>query len=180
GPGLGLLLAFAIFGIGMARASAPGAIIIQFLGGIHEIYFPYVLMKPMLLLAVIGGGMTGVATNALFQSGLRAPASPGSIFAVLIQTANDSFLGVILSVVLSAAVSFIVAAVILRASRKKDLAAGGGDLSAAVAQTEANKGKSSSVLGGLGGTNTATATRIENVVFACDAGMGSSAMGASV
>ncbi|HEU4807409.1 MAG TPA: PTS mannitol transporter subunit IICB [Homoserinimonas sp.] len=178
GPGLGLLLAFAIFGIGMARASAPGAIIIQFLGGIHEIYFPYVLMKPILLLAVIGGGMTGVATNALFQSGLRAPASPGSIFAVLIQTANDSYLGVILSVILAATVSFIIAAIILRASRKKDLAAGGGDLAAAVAQTEANKGKSSSVLSNLAGP--ATATRVQNVVFACDAGMGSSAMGASV
>jgi PTS system mannitol-specific IIC component len=179
GPGLGLLLAFAIFGIGMARASAPGAIIIQFLGGIHEIYFPYVLMKPMLLLAVIGGGMTGVATNALFQSGLRAPASPGSIFAVLIQTANDSYLGVVLSVLLSGTVSFVIAAVILRASRKRDLAGGGGDLSAAVAQTEANKGKASTVLGTLAGT-TATATRIQHVVFACDAGMGSSAMGASV
>src|SRR5690606_26847474 len=134
GPGLGLLVAFAVFGVGIARASAPGAILIQFLGGIHEIYFPYVLMKPILVLAVIAGGMTGVATNVLFDSGLRAPAAPGSIFAVLIQTANDSYLGVILSVVLSAAVSFIVAAVILRASRKKDLANGGGDLSAAVAQ----------------------------------------------
>jgi PTS system mannitol-specific IIC component len=190
GPGLGLLLAFAIFGVGIAKASAPGAIIIQFFGGIHEIYFPYVLMKPILVLAVIAGGMTGVATNVLFDSGLRAPASPGSIFAVLLQTANDSFLGVILSVVLSAAVSFIVAAIILRASRKKDLAAGGGDLNAAVAQTEANKGKSSSVLAGLSGAEaaaqttgggTATATKpIHNVVFACDAGMGSSAMGASV
>ena len=178
GPGLGLLLAFTVFGIGMARASAPGAIIIQFLGGIHEIYFPYVLMKPILIIAMIGGGMTGVATNALFHSGLRAPASPGSIFAVLLQTANDSFLGVILSVVLSAAVSFLIASGILRASRKRDLANGGGDLSAAVAQTEANKGKSSSVLGNL--ATTETATRIQNVVFACDAGMGSSAMGASV
>lgn len=180
GPGLGLLLAFAIFGVGMARASAPGAIIIQFLGGIHEIYFPYVLMKPILVLSVIAGGMTGVATNAIFQSGLRAPASPGSIFAVLIQTASDSYVGVILSVVLSATVSFLVAAVILRASRKKDLAAeNAGDLSAAVAQTQANKGKTSSVLGTLGG-GVATATAIRNVVFACDAGMGSSAMGASV
>ncbi|WP_403023365.1 PTS mannitol transporter subunit IICB [Salinibacterium sp. GXW1014] len=199
GPGLGLLLAFAVFGVGIARASAPGAILIQFLGGIHEIYFPYVLMKPILVLSVIAGGMTGVFTNVLFDSGLRAPAAPGSIFAVLIQTANDSYLGVILSVVLSATVSFLVAAVILRASRKKDLEAGGGDLGAAVAQTEANKGKSSSVLGGLSGAETAearteaagtaaasgaattTATRpIHNVVFACDAGMGSSAMGASV
>lgn len=180
GPGLGLLLAFAVFGIGMARASAPGAIIIHFLGGIHEIYFPYVLMKPVLIVSVIAGGMTGVATNALFNSGLRAPASPGSIFAVLFQTASDSYLGVVLSVVLSAAVTFVVAAIILRASRKKDLAAGGGDLAAAVAQTQSNKGKSSSVLGGLSATSTTTTTQIENVVFACDAGMGSSAMGASV
>jgi PTS system mannitol-specific IIC component len=179
GPGLGLLLAFTFFGIGAARATAPGAAIIQFFGGIHEIYFPYVLMKPILVLAVIGGGMTGVATNVLFQTGLRAPAAPGSIIAVIAQTASDSYLGVILSVVLSASVTFIIAAIILRASRKKDLASGGGDLSAAVAQTEANKGKSSAVLGNLAGT-TATATKIENVVFACDAGMGSSAMGASV
>jgi len=178
GPGLGLLLAFTVFGIGLARASAPGAIVIQFLGGIHEIYFPYVLMKPILIIAMIGGGMTGVATNVLFDSGLRAPASPGSIFAVYLQTANDSFLGVTLSVVLSALVTFVIAAIILRASRKRDLENGGGDLGAAVAQTEANKGKSSSVLGSLAGTT--TTTRIQNVVFACDAGMGSSAMGASV
>ncbi|WP_022883255.1 PTS mannitol transporter subunit IICB [Glaciibacter superstes] len=197
GPGLGILLAFSFFGLGIAKASAPGAIIIQFFGGIHEIYFPYVLMKPMLVLAAIGGGMTGVAINVAFQTGLRAPASPGSIIAVLIQTSPDSYVGVILSVIGAAAVSFLIAAVILRASRKKDLAAGeDGDLSAAVAQTEANKGKSSSVLGGLGatvgsaadaqstdaaGAPGTTATReLRNIVFACDAGMGSSAMGASV
>ncbi|TQL48704.1 PTS system mannitol-specific IIC component [Homoserinimonas aerilata] len=182
GPGLGLLLAFMFFGVGAARTSAPGAVIIQFLGGIHEIYFPYVLMKPLLVLSVIGGGMTGVLTNVIFQSGLIAPASPGSIFAVLAMTEKGSYLGVILSVILAAAVSFAIAAVILLASRKRDLAAGGaGDLGAAVAATEANKGKSSSVLGNLGGASaTATQTKIQNVVFACDAGMGSSAMGASV
>ena len=196
GPGLGILLAFSIFGIGMARASAPGAIVIHFLGGIHEIYFPYVLMKPMLVLAVIAGGATGVATNALFQSGLRAPASPGSIVAILLQTANDSFIGVVLSVILSAAVSFLIASVILRSSRKRDLEAeNAGDLNAAIAKTNANKGKESTVLGGLAGgaagtaagasapagaTATATATEVHNIVFACDAGMGSSAMGASV
>ena len=182
GPGLGILLAFTFFGVGIARASAPGAIVIQFLGGIHEIYFPYVLMKPILVLAAIGGGMTGVAINVAFNTGLRAPASPGSIFAVLFQTAPDSYIGVILSVIGSAAVSFLIAAVILRASRKRDLAEGAdNDLAAAVAKTEANKGKSSSVLGGLvaaGGADSAGPMR--NIVFACDAGMGSSAMGASV
>jgi PTS system mannitol-specific IIC component len=194
GPGLGLLLAFTFFGVGMARASAPGAIIIQFLGGIHEIYFPYVLMKPLTVIAVIAGGMTGVATNVLFQSGLRAPASPGSIFAVLIQTASDSYLGVILSVILSATVSFLIASVILRASRKRDLANGGGDLGMAIAQTQANKGKESSVLSGLQAEGVAAGgglidegeaaafarKPIHTIIFACDAGMGSSAMGATV
>ncbi|KGJ82388.1 PTS mannitol transporter subunit IIB [Cryobacterium roopkundense] len=189
GPGLGILLAFTFFGVGIARASAPGAIVIQFLGGIHEIYFPYVLMKPMLVLAAIGGGMTGVAINVAFATGLRAPASPGSIFAVLFQTSPDSYVGVILSVIGAATVSFLIASVILRASRRRDLAAGDGlDLIAAVAKTEANKGKSSSVLGGLVGSSAtdaeagdaAPARELRNIVFACDAGMGSSAMGASV
>jgi PTS system mannitol-specific IIC component len=180
GPGLGILLAFTFFGVGLARASAPGAIIIQFLGGIHEIYFPYVLMKPMLILAAIGGGMTGVAVNVAFQTGLRAPASPGSIIAVLAQTPGSDFVGVILSVIAAAGVSFLIAAVILRASRKKDLAAeNDNELAAAIAKTEANKGKSSSVLGNLGASAT-NGGAVKNIVFACDAGMGSSAMGASV
>jgi len=180
GPGLGLLLAFTFFGVGIARATAPGAIIIQFLGGIHEIYFPYVLMKPVLIVAMIAGGMTGITTNLIFDSGLRAPASPGSIFAILLQTANDSYLGVILSVILSATVTFLVAAVILRASRKRDLEAlesGADGFASAVAENSTLKGSESRVGGLLG---TATTTKISNVVFACDAGMGSSAMGATV
>ncbi|WP_010524163.1 PTS mannitol transporter subunit IICBA [Nesterenkonia sp. F] len=183
GPGLGVLLAFSFFGVGAARATAPGAALIQFVGGIHEVYFPYVLMKPALLLAVIGGGATGVATNALFDSGLRAPAAPGSIIAVLIQTASDSYVGVVLSVILSAAVSFAIAALILLAGRKKDLASEDA-FSSAVAKTESAKGKSSAALSGLaaqasGGTVVAQ-KKIERIIFACDAGMGSSAMGASV
>jgi PTS system mannitol-specific IIC component len=142
----------------------------------------------MLILAAIGGGMTGVAVNVAFQTGLRAPASPGSIFAVLIQTAPTDYVGVILSVIASAGVSFAIGAVILRSSRKKDLAAeNDNELAAAIAKTEANKGKSSSVLGNLGASaavaaavGTATDRTEQNIVFACDAGMGSSAMGASV
>jgi PTS system mannitol-specific IIC component len=194
GPGVGLLLAFTFFGIGAARASAPGAAVIQFFGGIHEVYFPFALMKPILILALIAGGMTGVTTNMVFDAGLRAPAAPGSIFAVLAQTASDSYLGVILSVILSAAVTFTIAAIILRASRKRDLeamAVSDDAFGAAITQTEAAKGKSSDALaamrggaatqaGGGGGPATGTMREIKNVVFACDAGMGSSAMGASV
>jgi PTS system mannitol-specific IIC component len=172
GPGLGILLAFMAFGKGAARASAPGAAIIQFFGGIHEIYFPYVLMKPKLVIATILGGMTGVFINVLFGSGLRAPAAPGSIIAIYAQTASGSFLGVTLSVLGACAVSFFVASFLLKTDKADDEQ----DLAAATASMEAMKGKKSSVASALVGTK----TRIGTIVFACDAGMGSSAMGASV
>ncbi|MXS74972.1 MULTISPECIES: PTS mannitol transporter subunit IICB [unclassified Microbacterium] len=206
GPGLGLLLAFTFFGVGAAKASAPGAIVIQFLGGIHEIYFPYALAKPMTILALIAGGAAGVTTNMIFSGGLVFPAAPGSIIAVTaaaIGAGPGNLLVVYLSVAVAAVVTFLIAGVILRASRKRDLAAEGGDdaFAAAIDQTEANKGKESSALGGLrsrtssdvtasadhdvegalGGLGGAVATKqLNNIVFACDAGMGSSAMGASV
>jgi PTS system mannitol-specific IIC component len=177
GPGLGILLAYSFFGRGIAKATAPGAAIIHFFGGIHEIYFPYVLMKPKLLLAVICGGATGVLINVIFDSGLRAPAAPGSIIAVLAQTASGSYVGVILSVIGSAGVCFLVASLLLKTDRATD----DGDLAAATADMEARKGKKSSVAGALTGAGSSARTgRIDAIVFACDAGMGSSAMGASV
>ena len=191
GPGLGILLAYMFFGRGAAKASAPGAAIIQFLGGIHEIYFPYVLMRPLLILGTIAGGMTGIATLAVTNSGLVAPAAPGSIFAVLAQTSRDSYFGVILSVVLAAAVSFLVSSVILRTNKHSDET----DLGDATSRMEAMKGKKSSVASTLTGAGAGTAAGaaaagrggvgvlagpVRNIVFACDAGMGSSAMGASV
>ncbi|MCU1510755.1 MAG: mannose transporter subunit [Arthrobacter sp.] len=190
GPGLGILLAYMFFGRGAAKASAPGAALIHFFGGIHEIYFPYVLMKPILILAAIAGGMTGIATLAVTNAGLVAPAAPGSIIAVIAQTSRDSYLGVILAVVLAATVSFLVASVILKSSKTpvED------DLGDATSRMEQMKGKKSSVASALTGAGAGTAAGnaaeagnvavlagpIKNIVFACDAGMGSSAMGASV
>ncbi|MGY2744624.1 PTS mannitol transporter subunit IICBA [Arthrobacter sp. UYCu723] len=182
GPGIGILLAYMFFGKGLAKASAPGAALIQFFGGIHEIYFPYVLMKPILILAAIGGGMTGVATLSVTNAGLVAPAAPGSIFAVLAQTSRDSYIGVILAVVLAATVSFLIASVILKSSKTPVGETEEDSLGAATSRMEAMKGKKSSVsstLVGAGGT-AVMAGPIKNIVFACDAGMGSSAMGASV
>jgi PTS system mannitol-specific IIC component len=188
GPGVGLLIAYSIFGTGLAKSTAPAAAIIQFFGGIHEIYFPYVLAKPLTLLATIGGGMVGILTLTIFGAGLRAPAAPGSILAVLAQTPGDSLVGVSLSVLLAATTSFIIASIILRASRKRD----DGDLAAATASMEAMKGKKSSVSGVLTGLEHEAEAKeeehesashrkpIHNIVFACDAGMGSSAMGASI
>lgn len=178
GPGLGLLLAFWMFGKGAAKSAAPGAAIIHFIGGIHEVYFPYVLMKPKLILAVVAGGMTGVFINVVFQSGLRAPAAPGSIIAVYAQTATGSYIGVTLSVIGAAGVTFLVAALLL----KTDRVTGEPDLTQATAAMEAMKGKrsiaSTALVGAAGGSTTVSA--VSTIVFACDAGMGSSAMGASV
>ena len=174
GPGLGLLLAYTFFGRGLAKAAAPGAVIIQFFGGIHEVYFPFVLMKPKMILATIAGGMTGVFLFVLFDVGLRAPAAPGSIFAVYAQTPGGSFAGVSVGVFGAALVSFLVAAALLRF----DSAADDGDLHEAAAQMEDLKGKKSDAFASVGGS--ATQGPIRTIVFACDAGMGSSAMGASL
>jgi PTS system mannitol-specific IIC component len=117
GPGLGLLTAFMLFGPRLLRPSAPGAIIIHFLGGIHEIYFPYVLMKPKLILAMIAGGMSGVATFMVTGAGLVATPAPGSIFAYFAVTPKGSHFGMILGIIVSAAVTFGVASALLKFGR---------------------------------------------------------------
>ena len=141
GPGAGMLLAFVVFGRGVAKATAPGAFVIQFLGGIHEVYFPYVLAKPRLLLALIAGGATGTLMNVIFGSGLVAPAAPGSIFAVYSSLAKGSAAGVTLCWSSALVVTFVIASVLLRFDRTEEEM----DLAAATAQMEANKGKRSSV-----------------------------------
>jgi PTS system mannitol-specific IIC component len=134
GPGLGILVAFWLAGNSVLRGSAPGAIVIHFLGGIHEIYFPYVLLRPILVLAAIAGGATGVATFLVTGVGLVATPSPGSIFAYLAVTPPGNHFGVLLGILLSATVSFLVAFVILKATK-----AGDDDLEAAKAKSQAMK-----------------------------------------
>ena len=180
GPGLGLLLAYWVFAKGSIKSSAPGAAIIHFLGGIHEVYFPYVLMRPILILAVIAGGMSGVATLVALNGGLVSASSPGSIFAILALTPRGGYFANIAAVVVAAAVSFLVSAVFLRGASYSDE-----DLASAQADSRANKNVP--VAGGAGAPAMAVAGPaigegglVRKVVFACDAGMGSSAMGASV
>ena len=214
GPGLGILVAYMIFGTGTAKATSYGAGIIHFLGGIHEIYFPYVLMRPLLFVAVILGGMTGVATYSLLDFGFKSPASPGSFIVYMLNAPKGEFLHMVIGVLLAAIVSFIVAAIILKFTKEPEE-----DLEAATEKMEASKGKKSSVSSKLKGnedsnttstTGAATATtadtdstdtqseedlldnydtenvdahdysKVNHVIFACDAGMGSSAMGASM
>ena len=113
GPGLGLLLAYYLFGPRALRPTVPAAIVIQFFGGIHEIYFPYVLMKPRLILAMIAGGFSGVLTFMVTGSGLVATPSPGSIFAYMAVTPKGGYIGVILGILIAAGVTFFVASVLL-------------------------------------------------------------------
>ncbi|HDX1192585.1 TPA: PTS mannitol transporter subunit IICBA [Pasteurella multocida] len=169
GPGLGVLLAYIIFGKGTAKQTAGGATIIHFFGGIHEIYFPYVLMNPRLLLAVIAGGVSGVFTLVLFNAGLVAPASPGSIIAVLLMTPQNAIVGVLASVAIAATVSFVIASFFLKIQKEEN----GHSLEKMQAASKAMKS----------GVQLNTPTRyqgVQKIFVACDAGMGSSAMGASM
>ena len=170
GPGLGLLLAYMFFGKGAAKGSASGAAIIHFFGGIHEIYFPYVLMNPRLIIAMICGGMTGVFTLTIFDAGLSSPASPGSIIAVLAVTPKDSLLGVSASVIAAAAVTFIISAILLKTTKNADKSFEDAKYDVSNMKNEA-KGVTNGKL---------DLTNVKKIIVACDAGMGSSAMGAGV
>lgn len=173
GPGLGVLLAYMLMGKGTAQKSSYGAAIIHFLGGIHEIYFPYVLMKPKLILAVIAGGMSGVAFNMITGNALVGPPSPGSVFALtLMSTKGMGIFLTLCSIAVSAAVSFAIAAVIVRREATEE-----DDLEAAQAAVEASKAESK---GEAAPAASVAAANIQLIAVACDAGMGSSAMGATV
>lgn len=184
GPGLGLLLAYWVFGKGMGKQSAPGAIIIHFFGGIHEIYFPYVLMNPLSIIGVIAGGIAANLTFLLLNAGLVATPSPGSIFAELAMTPKGDFLGVLAGITVGAAVSFLVASPLVRRYSGNVDDQSGEDfvkaqqrvqtLKPAKVQEQAYDATGSEILA----TNEKRPVR--KIVFACEAGMGSSVMAVSV
>lgn len=183
GPGLGILLAYCIAGKGSAKSSAPGAVIIHFLGGIHEIYFPYILMNPLLILAVMAGGAGGIFVFQLLGAGLTSPASPGSILAILAMTPRGEYLPVLAGVAAAAAISFIIALPLLKFAGKegeletsRDKMAAMKNASKGVTETAVTTGATVTA----GAAVTTGAASVRKIVFACDAGMGSSAMGATV
>jgi len=183
GAGTGVLLAYMFFSKDKkTKDSAPGALIIHLFGGIHEIYFPYVLMNPLLLLAAIGGSLAAMTYYTVFDLGLSGPASPGSIIAFLLMAPKGSTLAVLLGVVIAAVVSFVIAIPIIRLTGNKHE----GSLEDASAKMKdmkaASKGEAVSASADAIEQQTVAipAEEIKHIVFACDAGMGSSAMGASV
>lgn len=190
GAGLGLLMAYSVFGKGEAKKTAPGALIIHFFGGIHEMYFPYVLMNPVLILAMILGNGAGTFVYSLLHTGLVAGPSPGSVFAYLMLTPKGNFVSIILGIVVAAAVSFLVASFILKLSKDKDTDEA---LKESVVRSKAMKQEGKDILNkemlAESGKKEISARetdakeigkkeKITNVAFACDAGLGSSAMGA--
>ncbi|MGD8112847.1 PTS mannitol transporter subunit IICBA [Vibrio sp. TRT 17S01] len=181
GPGLGILLAYMVFGKGTARQTAGGASIIHFFGGIHEIYFPYILMNPRLILAAIAGGMTGVFVLVMFNAGLVSPASPGSIFAILLMTQKSSIVGVLTSIAAATGVSFTVAALLMKTQTSTEEDGDESALEKATSQMKdlksTSKPKTTVDSQNKGKVELAN---IKNIIVACDAGMGSSAMGASM
>lgn len=161
GPGLGILLACWVFGKGMTKQSAPGAAVIQLFGGIHEIYFPYVLARPMLLLPIIIGNVCALSFFTLTDFGLVAPASPGSLISIILMSPRGRTLMGILGVFIATAISFLLSIPIIKS--RPDFQ---GENEQAPSTDE------STLTAPLSGT-------IRKIVFACDAGMGSSALGAT-
>lgn len=172
GPGLGVLLAYMFFCKDKAtKQSAPGAVIIHLFGGIHEIYFPYILMNPVIIIAPILGNMAAILWFVVTGCGLRGPASPGSIIAVLMMTPGPDIWKILVGVVMAAAISFAVSVPIVKMAGSKSLE----DAQREVAQRKAEaKG-----LAAPAPAEVKNASGVKKVIFACDAGMGSSAMGAT-
>lgn len=182
GPGLGILLAFSFFGKGAAKQSAPGAAVIQFLGGIHEVYFPYILMKPLLILAAIGGGLAADFTFVMLKAGLVAPPSPGTIFAEIAMTPKGGLLPVLAGITVGAVVSFLIASVILKRD-KSEIEMDEDSLNMAKKMTAIMKAESKGQkpLSSAEPVSPVLSSAVPKViVFACEAGMGSSAMGESI
>lgn len=171
GPGLGVLLAYMFFCEDQkTKQSAPGAVIIHLLGGIHEIYFPYILMNPLVIIAPIAGNIAAIFWHNLTNSGLVGPASPGSIIAYLMMAPRDSIVSVLVGVLIAAAVSFGIASVIIRMSKGKSLEEAQEEVASRKAEAKGLQAETVTVTKAQG---------IKKIVFACDAGMGSSAMGAT-
>ena len=175
GAGAGVLLAYWMFSKDKAtKDSAPGALIVHVLGGIHEIYFPYVLMNPLLLLATIGGSVAAMFFNTIFNVGLVSPASPGSILALLAVAPRGGQLMVIISFLIGTAVSFLIASPIVKMSNSS------ASLEDAQSQMSNMKAASKGAYAATADGGEVDLRTLDRIVFACDAGMGSSAMGAAV
>ena len=174
GPGLGVLLAYMFFSKDRTtRGSAPGAIIIHFFGGIHEIYFPYILMNPVVIIAPIVGNACAILFFSIMNAGLNGPAAPGSIIAFTMMSPRSSIFVSWIGVAIAAAVSFVIAAPIVKMAGAKNLEEAQGQMQQMKAEAKGTAAPAAA------DAPLADGSAVKKVIFACDAGMGSSAMGAT-
>lgn len=176
GPGLGILLAYMFFGKGSSKTSAWGASVIHLFGGIHEIYFPFVLMNPILILPLIVGGACGTLVFTMLNVGLVGVASPGSIISIMLMSSPGDQFKIILGIAAACAVTFVLAIPLIKR-------AGGGDdasLKEAAQTMNELKGKKSRISSVFESIEEFDFSKVTRIAYACDAGIGSSAMGATV
>lgn len=171
GPLLGTLCSIAIFGKGKAKKSAPLAMFIAGIAGIGEVYFPFVLANPIMILATMSGLATSLFLLSLLGGGLVGMPSPGSLIMIGMMTPKDSIFANFISILAGFIVALVVGSLLLKVFGSNDdeetLAMvdsiKGGDITASKYSNSKNNDKPISL-----------------IVVACDSGMGSSAMGASV
>ncbi|WP_054972711.1 PTS sugar transporter subunit IIA [Paenibacillus sp. A3] len=171
GPGAGLLLAYYMLLKNKPRDNARSSLLIQFVGGIHEVYFPYALMRPLVIVPLIAAGLAGNWVFVLLQAGLVATPSPGSLIALMLMAPKGMHLPVLGGVLASAAVSFAGCYLVL-------LWKGGpafDDPAALAVHHLSEKSEDEIPL-----KEESQRKTIRKIYFACDAGMGSSAMGAAL
>lgn len=169
---VGLAAAFAVFGTGIAKKSAPGAVIIMFFGGIAEVCFPYCLMMPLTIIGPIIGNMFSLFILSAFGGGTVGPPSPGSVFAFYMMTPKDAMLVNTVAYFGSLIITFFVTGFIIKFHHqtKED-----------VTLPKINKPNFDKVELPVAEISSIKVTKsVNKIVFACDAGMGSSAMGVSI
>lgn len=158
GPGFGMLAALYI-----AKKSEKGmyatAMAAEFVGGIHEVYFPIVLSNLWLMIPLmISSACAGLWFGAV-GAGASGPVSPGSIVTILMMSGKNSFLKVAAGVFISAAVSFGISFLVLKFSEKPLEKQNPEEV---IAKKEEKQ------------------MPVHKIGFICDAGVGSSAMGAAL
>ena len=174
GPLLGTLCSIAVFGKGKAKETAPMAMFIAGIAGIGEVYFPFVLANPIMIFATMGGLATSLLLLVVLGGGLVGMPSPGSLINIALMTPKDAAVANVLAIGAGFAVALLIGSFILKTigspEEEADLAVAGVDMGTKAEKPEAAFKKHKPSLGGA----------IRYIIVACDSGMGSSAMGASV
>lgn len=175
GPGLGVLLALWLSNR-KKRKEYAAYMFVECIGGIHEIYFPEVLANLWLLLALIPGGMAGILCMSVFHVASAGLVSPGSILTLLFMSGHH-VLGTLFAVAISTAVSCAIAFLILKRQGKWYTEAA---ISAQEEKEEAVQEKKEETVQEKRKVLEKELMQGIKIGFICDAGVGSSAMGAAL